>query len=162
MESAHLPTSELQRINSLQLKGMRKILAMTTTFIDRANTNERVFEKANAVINASTNRQEKTVENFQAIYQKRKLQLFQRVAAASNADPMRQASLRANTVHPVEYGIRRVGRPRARWATDAARLYWNAVRGNFTDPYYRTTFDANSQVHCDLLANAAHHKMYTA
>ena len=38
-------------LDSFHLKGLRKILEMKTTFIDRANTNERVYQKAQEVLN---------------------------------------------------------------------------------------------------------------
>ena len=40
----------MQRIDLFQLKGFRKILRMKTTFITRENTNNRVFEKANELM----------------------------------------------------------------------------------------------------------------
>ena len=36
----------LKKLDVFQLKGLRKILGMTTTFINRANSNQRVFQEA--------------------------------------------------------------------------------------------------------------------
>lgn len=47
MESAELIPSVLKRVETLQLKILRKILRMNTTHTDRENTNERVYEQAN-------------------------------------------------------------------------------------------------------------------
>ena len=38
-------------LDAVHLKGLRKILEMKTTFIDRANTNERVYQRAQEVLN---------------------------------------------------------------------------------------------------------------
>ena len=43
----------LSRLESFQLKGLRKILGMTTTYINCANTNEEVFRRANLHIAAN-------------------------------------------------------------------------------------------------------------
>ena len=48
-------------LDAFHLKGLRKILEMKTTFIDRANTNERVYQKAQEVLNAKN--QAKPVHN---------------------------------------------------------------------------------------------------
>ena len=41
-------------LDAFHLKGLRKILEIKTTFIDRANTNERVYQKAQEVLNAKS------------------------------------------------------------------------------------------------------------
>ena len=46
-ESAQLLPSVLKRIETFQLKVLRKILRMDTTYINRENTNSKVFEEAN-------------------------------------------------------------------------------------------------------------------
>ena len=47
LESAQLNDSHLAKLDVFQLKGLRKILRMQTTFMNRANTNERVYARAN-------------------------------------------------------------------------------------------------------------------
>ena len=39
-------------LNTFQLKGLRKILQLHTTFINRSNTNEYMYKRANEVTNA--------------------------------------------------------------------------------------------------------------
>ncbi len=48
LEMVHLPQHLLSKLNALQLKGLRKILHLDTTFVNRENSNKRVFEVANA------------------------------------------------------------------------------------------------------------------
>ena len=45
-ETATLNTNARKRIDAFQLKGLRQILKLKTTFIDRSNTNERVYQLA--------------------------------------------------------------------------------------------------------------------
>ena len=47
LETLELPTSQISRLEAFQLKGFRKILKMVTTFVDRNNTNDEVFRRAN-------------------------------------------------------------------------------------------------------------------
>jgi len=46
-ESVMLTKSLLAKLDTSQLKGLRTILGIKTTFVDRANTNQKVFEQAN-------------------------------------------------------------------------------------------------------------------
>ena len=47
LESAQLNESAKKKLDTFQLKGLRNILKLKTTFIDRSNTNEEVFRRAN-------------------------------------------------------------------------------------------------------------------
>ena len=54
IESAQLTPSLQRRIEVFQLKGLRKILKMETTFVERNNTNAEVFRKADEAIKQET------------------------------------------------------------------------------------------------------------
>ena len=47
MDTVELTNSLLSRLESFQLRGLRKILGMNSTFIDRRNTNAEVCRRAN-------------------------------------------------------------------------------------------------------------------
>ena len=47
LEASHIPKFLMQKLNAFQLKGLRKILKLDTTYIDRSNTKTRVFSLAN-------------------------------------------------------------------------------------------------------------------
>ena len=51
LESVMIPSFLMSKLNALQLNGLRKILNMKTTYIDRANTNQEVFRRANSYKN---------------------------------------------------------------------------------------------------------------
>ena len=51
LDSIELTQSVLSRLNALQLKGIRRILQMKTIFVERRNTNELVFERADKIKN---------------------------------------------------------------------------------------------------------------
>ena len=50
IDSAQLTPSHQRRIEVFQLKGLRKILKMTTIYVERNNSNAEVFRKANEKI----------------------------------------------------------------------------------------------------------------
>ena len=52
LESAQLGQPQLRRLGTLHLKCLSKILQMSTTFVDRANTNAEVYRRANEAFQA--------------------------------------------------------------------------------------------------------------
>ena len=105
----------INRINTLQLKGLRKILGLTTTFIDRANTNKKVFELANELYNPR-HIPEKEIKTFGAYVNTKQQKLLAHTIRADEANPLRQATFIPFTAIPIEYPNRRVGRPRQNWS----------------------------------------------
>ena len=47
LKTVEIPANLVSKLEAFQLKGLRKILGMTTTFFNRANTNAEVFRRAN-------------------------------------------------------------------------------------------------------------------
>jgi len=66
LESISLTQATINRINTFQLKGLRKILGLKTTFVERANSNKIVFELANNVANPR-HKPEKGYQNFRNV-----------------------------------------------------------------------------------------------
>ncbi len=50
-ETATLKANARTRIDAFQLKWLRQIFKLKATFIDRSNTNERVYQLANKALN---------------------------------------------------------------------------------------------------------------
>ena len=50
LESAQLNEPQLKRLDLFHLKGLRKILRLETTYMNRANTNEEIYKDANEKI----------------------------------------------------------------------------------------------------------------
>ena len=54
LETLHLTQSQARKLDVFQLKGLRKILGWETTFINRANTNQKVCEEATKIARRET------------------------------------------------------------------------------------------------------------
>jgi len=50
LETVHLTQTQQRKVNALQLRGLRKILGLSTTCVNRSNANEHVSQKANEEI----------------------------------------------------------------------------------------------------------------
>ena len=66
------PTESAGRLlNTFQLKGLRKILKLHTTYIQRHNTNEYVYRRANETLNAPTTGFDRKIKPLTEILEER-------------------------------------------------------------------------------------------
>ena len=70
LEPPQLTEGTLNKLDAFQLNGLRRMLKMVTTYIDRDNTNEEVYRRANAAVEEGTNT--RTITKFSTSYQKQK------------------------------------------------------------------------------------------
>ena len=69
---------------------------------------------------------------------------------APNTDPLRQATFRRNSATPFLNQVKRVGRPRVQWTTQALESVWNTVRDEIGVPdeiYDRNDEEQAEQMH---------------
>ena len=123
----------MNKLDTLQLKGLRKILNIKSTFIERANNNASVFTRANQAKNPQ-HVDGKDLVPFSRYVKSRQHALLAHTIRASNDDPLRESTLQADTAYPCMIGKRRVGRPRDNWT-------WNALEQLFILNNLGTTAD---------------------
>ena len=103
---------------------------MKTTFITRANTNQKVFDSANAIFNPKQ-LPKKNIKPFSSYVFSKQEALLKHIVRSTNEDPLRQATLSFNSPIPFTPLSRRVGRPRANWSWETyKRLYVNHNYGD--------------------------------
>ena len=123
LESAELPITATKALDVFQLKCLRKILKMTTTFITRSNTNEEVFKRANSHL-----KQGEKIIPLSEIYQKRKTKLFYKVVQSEPQDPIRSIAFQSDSMKPRIFTPRRVGRPKAKWTKSECERAWKSIQ----------------------------------
>ena len=107
LQCIQLTKSDLNKLNALEMKGLRRILKIPPTFIDRSYTNQKVLD-----ILQPDHRH--YVEKFSLTWMKRKVKLLGHFLRTDSQDPMKQVMLDPYTNRPrLEY--RRPGTPRASW-----------------------------------------------
>ena len=123
LESTMITSALMKKLETLQLKGIRKILGLTTTFVNRANTNEVVFQQANDCKNPRK-LDGKDIVPYGTYIRRKQHVLLAHTIRAPDEDPVRQATIDPGTQLPVNVGKRRVGRPRDNWTwTNLEELY---------------------------------------
>ena len=99
---------------------MRKILGWDTTFINRANTDQGVYEKATKIAFLKEGDHRK-IMRFSDFHSERKAQLLGHVLRTQDEDPLRQVTFQPNTAYRVEYGKKRIGKPKQNWIHQAKK-----------------------------------------
>ena len=146
LDSVQLNTGLLKHLNAFQMKGLRKILNMKASYIDRTNTNATILRKASEIKNP-TNVAGKNVKTFSEYLATQQNKLLCHIARAPEDDPMRQCTFNRNTNYPYSVAKRRVGRPRKDWAWSA---YENMLQKNIPTPV--ELWKADPHCYIDLMA----------
>ena len=120
LETLHLTQSMARKLDVFQLKGLRKILGMSTTFINRGNTNNKVYAEATRIA-FNKEGDPRSIRRFSEFHNTRKASLLGHILRTDNEDPLRQVSFQPNTAYRVEYGKKRIGKPKQNWIHQAKK-----------------------------------------
>ena len=123
LESAHLPQSLLSRLNTFQLRGLRQILHMKTSFVNRANSNAKVYQRASQMQNKKKELKPLSEEHGDA-----RVDWYKRLYKLKEDAPQRVCTYAADGRTPVLNPRRRVGRPRIPWTAGTHERAWFKVR----------------------------------
>ena len=115
LETVHLTQAMQKRVNALQLRGLRIILGMTTTFVNRANTNEKVIQKANEELVGYRSHNTR-IKLFSDLLMERRAKLAGHIFRTPSFDPLRQVSYQPDSAQTFHIGKRRVGGTSAKLA----------------------------------------------
>jgi hypothetical protein len=145
LESLELTAGNMSHLNAFQLKGLRRIFKIQTTYIVRANTNQKVFDRANSIANP-TQIPGKHIRSFSDYIHTQQGKLLAHTVRAPISDPLHQSTLTVGTHYPYEYDKRRVGRPRSNWTH---QTYVRMIKNNI--PYIDDTLKKNPKMYMDQL-----------
>ena len=127
MESLYFTQDVKSKVDAFQLKGLRRILNLPPTHIDRANTNTKIFELANVELNRGRKGPPRQIQQTSAYLESKALSLLTHIIRLPQEDPLRQVTFTRDTL-PNIYNKRRPGRPRAHWTIENCRLAFHKLR----------------------------------
>ena len=126
-----------QSLDIFQMKGLRKILGVTTTFIDRQNKTTKLYNDMQKEIHDNTpiGKAEKILKPYFEVYEDRKNRLLAKIIRQPPTDPIRYCTFKFNTFQPIQIEdragtIRRVGQPRVRWVESSLERLWRIIGQN--------------------------------
>ena len=97
----------------------------------------------------------KRVEIFSEAYQKAKRQRLVKIIRAPQGDPARQTTFIENMT-PWAYPFRRAGRPKVKWASQAAKNYWEQIMDTLTPPHTNVDLDVHNENQFRLIIDSLH------
>eukprot|EP00969_Alexandrium_andersonii_P019649 857513-Alexandrium_andersonii.AAC.1 len=152
LESMQLNDTALKKMDVFQLKGLRKVLGMKTTFVNRANSNREVFRRAEAELNRGRpeGAKWKRIMKLSDYYEYLKLYRYARLVAAPEGDPSAAATFDRETLGKHQHGKRRVGRPRLNWVEVTQKQFWNRMVLPYIPLDERVPLDLGIQAHVDM------------
>jgi len=164
LESVQVNDSLKHKIDAFQLKGLRQILKLQTTYVNRANSNEHVFRVANDSINTWDARRREGGEGFKPekriipiseYYEQQRRKLIIAVLRSPQTDPITDICVDKSTLKLKDYETRRVGRPRFNWWIHGLHNYWAYLTRKYL-PHYRTQeFSIENREHLVMIELAA-------
>ena len=110
LETVCLTKSLRKKLDTFHLRGLRKILRVPTTFIDRRYTNARVYELASEI--ECPENAARRIKLFTEILDEKRVRLAEHILRTVDSDPLRQVTYEPGTATIKHVGKRRVGRPR--------------------------------------------------
>ena len=112
-------------------------------YIDRTSRNEKVREEANRVIREGGGT--KSIRQYSTVYTEAKANMFRRLVRADSSDPAKTTTI-TRELEPHSYTNRRVGRPKTKWASEAAKICWEQIRSSLGENYCNAPYDARNQI----------------
>ena len=91
LDSAQLTPSQQRRTEVFQLTGLRKILKMNTTYVERNNSKDQVYRRANELIKHETpdGKTRKRVKSFVTCYKNSRMNRLSRICRMPSNHPVR-------------------------------------------------------------------------
>ena len=116
LETVQGTDSQFNKLDVFQMKGLRKILGIPPTHIDRTWTNEKVLEKANKEVGVEfPNPNNRKIKKVTHTLKLKRLSLLGHIIRADPNDPLKQVTFANESLDVLTPALRRVGRPRQKW-----------------------------------------------
>ena len=134
MESAQINQAQLKQIDAFQLKCFRTILHLETIFFNRASSNDAVFQRVYQTIRDQGGR-------GNIVLASESCASARRVGLTRRRSP-EKSYVRNQNDSTDDFGKRRVGKPKTRWADEVLREYWAKIQhvlfGQIRGPSWRS------------------------
>ena len=100
LETVELSPALLTKLETFQIKGLRKILHMKPPFIDRRNSNAEVYRRTREACESRYSPASSLVWNIRQCITEKRIKLTGHPLRSGACDPMRQVSFRRNSATP--------------------------------------------------------------
>jgi len=141
LESAQLIPSVSKKLEIFQLKVLRTILRMDTTYVNRANTNDKVYKKANDALKEDGKNKE--IIPYEEVYKTLKKNRACKIIREPESIH-HKITFKDRTYQKWIHRNRRVGQPRKNWTEETIKDIWLDIKAKHTSFRY-TEFDPKNE-----------------
>jgi hypothetical protein len=104
-----------KKLDTFQLRAIRQILHIQTTFVNKENTNQRVYEMAEAAAG-------KPLTKLSEKYKHKAIKYMGHLIREADTEPTKQVTFYGSTLLPHYWGqTRRVGGPKQQWIEETIK-----------------------------------------
>ena len=140
LESVVLNDTQARRLDTFQLKGLRKILKIDTTYVDRAFSNAYVYDKASQALSHG----HKRIQHMTEFHAQRRKVMLAKLLTLGTSEPGAQATLQHDKIAPHDHGKQKVGRKIQNWTIVTIKEFWDEVRETYEEAKGLSNFDPDS------------------
>ena len=163
LDSLQVNDNLITKINAFHLKGIRQIMRIKTTYIDRTQTNEEVLRRANEEMQRPIKRpiggdgtsgekkkKQKAKKGGKPItclgkyLQDLQVRLLTHIINSPDGTPLKSATFKGRSLKPNFPKTRRAGRPKRKWAEGIMEKIWDEYRHGIKPP---KAFDITNKRH---------------
>jgi hypothetical protein len=155
LESVQVNDSLKSKLDAFQHKGLRQILKMQSTYVNRANTNQRIFERANIEVGyrmPGTIRRK--VIPVSECYEQRRRILISKVIKSETDNPISDICIDRDNLKLHHHDIRRVGRPKNNWWICGIANFFEFISKEHIVDLRGQVFSFENQVHVQAIKTA--------
>ena len=132
-----------KKTGNLPAKSAEENIEMDTTYIDRANSNQKVFDTANQKLKEEKGDKAKKIISFIDAYKKQKRKRAARIIRKEQS-AIHKISFNGPKLKKWVHPNRRVGRPRLSWTEETVREIWEYIK-SIDERYKYKAFDEDSE-----------------
>ena len=164
LESVQINDDLKRKMDAFQLKGLRQILKLTTTFgqqtqgLERTNTNEFVYSQAQEELKRGRREANPRQEicKISEFYEMQRRRLIASIIGGDDSDPIKCITLEPGNFKQIDYGFRRIGGKRNNWWEKGLESIWKVIQqvdGQDINIRY-SNFNADNDLHVETLKKA--------
>ena len=121
-------------LDTFQLKCLRKIFKIPTTYIDRQFSNDYVRLQINNHLKAA---KKKPMETLTEFHKRSRIRYLAKLITVGESEPGTLVTLNPQTLEEIQHGKKRIGRPRLNWYQVTMQDMWNELRIEHPRPTVR-------------------------
>ena len=150
LETIVMNTAVLDRLDVFQLKCLRKILKLLTTYMNREYSNDCIRMTINQKIKDYATTNGKTYKPFMALteyHKAQRIKYLQLLIVRGEDEPGTAVTFDHHTLQPIDHGKKRIGQPRVNWYIRTLEDLWTETKKNIDSVKFASALKLTNATH---------------